>query len=433
VRGISRLILLLIFGGLITVVVIFLTRHPKNPEFIVVEYSDSLNNETLVIREYGMAIDSFHIITGKVGRNQTLGTILNRYGVPQDIIHKLDIASAGVFDLRKIRMGNPYKVFCSMDTAHRVLHFVYEHTPVDYVMFSLDDSIRVSRQEKEVVLHEREASGIITSSLWNTMIDNDIDPMLAFELSEIYAWSIDFFGLQEGDGFKVYYDEQFVDTNYIGLGKIHGAVFYHASEEFYAVPFIQDSLESYYDQEGNSLRKAFLKAPLRFSRISSRYSHSRLHPILIIRRPHLGVDYAAPVGTPVHAIGDGKVVKKGYTKGNGNWIRIQHNSVYATAYLHLSRYGKGISTGSYVKQGDVLGYVGSTGLSTGPHLDFRFYKNGYPVDPLKVKAPPVKPIKDENRIRYDSLLMLSINRLNGIAMSDSSGTDFNFSHAKTSQ
>jgi len=433
VRGISRLILLLIFGGLITVVVIFLTRHPKNPEFIVVEYSDSLNNETLVIREYGMAIDSFHIITGKVGRNQTLGTILNRYGVPQDIIHKLDIASAGVFDLRKIRMGNPYKVFCSMDTAHRVLHFVYEHTPVDYVMFSLDDSIRVSRQEKEVVLHEREASGIITSSLWNTMIDNDIDPMLAFELSEIYAWSIDFFGLQEGDGFKVYYDEQFVDTNYIGLGKIHGAVFYHASEEFYAVPFIQDSLESYYDQEGNSLRKAFLKAPLRFSRISSRYSHSRLHPILIIRRPHLGVDYAAPVGTPVHAIGDGKVVKKGYTKGNGNWIRIQHNSVYATAYLHLSRYGKGISTGSYVKQGDVLGYVGSSGLSTGPHLDFRFYKNGYPVDPLKVKAPPVKPIKDENRIRYDSLLMLSINRLNGIAMSDSSGTDFNFSHAKTSQ
>jgi len=433
VRGISRLIILLIFGGLITVVVIFLTTHPKNHEFIVVEYSDSLNSETLVIREYGLAIDSFHIITGKVGRNQTLGTILNSYGVSQDTIHKLDISSAGVFDVRKIRMGNPYKVFCSRDTTHRVLHFVYEHTPVDYVMFSLEDSIRVSRQEKEVLLREREASGIITSSLWNTMIDNEIDPMLAFELSEIYAWSIDFFGLQEGDGFKVYYDEQFVDTSYIGLGKIHGAVFYHAGEEFYAVPFMQDSIESFYDQEGNSLRKAFLKAPLRFSRISSRYSHSRLHPILKIRRPHLGVDYAAPVGTPVHAIGDGKVVKKGYTKGNGNWIRIQHNSVYATAYLHLSKYGKGINTGSYVKQGDVLGYVGSTGLSTGPHLDFRFYKNGYPVNPLKVKAPPVKPVKDENRIRYDSLLILSINRLNGIAMPDSSGTDSNFSLTETSQ
>ena len=432
-RGISRLILLLIFGGLITVVVIYLTRHPKNPEFIVVEYSDSLTSETMIIREYGLAIDSFHIITGKVRRNQTLGTILNSYGVSQDTIHELDISSKGVFDLRKIRMGNPYKVFCSRDTIHRVLHFVYEHTPVDYVMFSLGDSIRVSRQVKEVILHEREASGIITSSLWNTMIDNEIDPMLAFELSEIYAWSIDFFGLQKGDGFKVYYDEQFVDTNYIGLGKIHGAVFYHAGEEFYAVPFIQDSLESYYDQEGNSLRKAFLKAPLRFSRISSRYSHSRLHPILKIRRPHLGVDYAAPIGTPVHSIGDGKVVKKGYTKGNGNWIKIQHNSVYATAYLHLSRYGKGINTGSYVKQGDVLGYVGSTGLSTGPHLDFRFYKNGYPVDPLKVKAPPVKPVKEENRIRYDSLLMLSTNRLNGIAMPDFSGTDSLFSLSETSQ
>ena len=423
----------MIFGGLITVVIIFLTRRPKNPEFIIVEYSDSLKTEDLVIRQYGLAIDSFYIITGKVRRNQTLGTILNSYGVSHDTIHKLDISSAGVFDVRKIRMGNPYKVFCSRDTAHRVLYFVYEHTPVDYVMFSLKDSIWVSRQEKEVLLREREASGTITSSLWNTMIDNELDPILAFELSEIYAWSIDFFGLQKGDGFKVYYDEQFVDSNYIGPGKIHGAVFYHAGEEFYAVPFIQDSVESFYDQEGNSLRKAFLKAPLRFSRISSRYSHSRLHPILKIRRPHLGVDYAAPVGTPVHTVGDGKVVKMGHTKGNGNWIKIQHNSVYATAYLHLSRYGKDISTGSYVKQGDVLGYVGNTGLSTGPHLDFRFYKNGYPVDPLKVEAPPVKPVKDENRIRYDSVLMLSVDRLNDIAMPDSSGINSNLSFLQTAE
>jgi murein DD-endopeptidase MepM/ murein hydrolase activator NlpD len=332
------------------------------------------------------------------------------------------LASSGVFDLRKIRMGNPYKVFCTTDTMHRVMHFIYEHTPVDYVMFSLDDSILVSRQEKQVRVQTKEASGVISSSLWNTMLDNELDPMLAFELSEIYAWSIDFFGLQEGDGFKVFYEEHYVDSNYIGLGKIHGAVFYHATEEFYAMPFVQDSIESFYDQEGNSLRKAFLKAPLRYSRISSRYSHSRFHPILKYRRPHLGVDYAAPIGTPVLAIGDGKVVKKGYAKGNGNWLKIQHNSVYATAYLHLSRYGKGIQTGSYVKQGDVIGYVGSTGLSTGPHLDFRFYKNGYPVDPLKVKAPPVKPVAEENRTVYDSLLQITVDRLAGIPMPDSSGT-----------
>ena len=245
--------------------------------------------------------------------------------------------------------------------------------------------------------------------------------MLAFELSEIYAWSIDFFGLQEGDAFRVFYDEQYVDSNYLGLGKIRGAVFYHAGEDFYAVPFVQDSVESYFDQEGNSLRKAFLKAPLRFSRISSRYSHSRLHPILKVRRPHLGVDYAAPVGTPVHAVGDGKIISAGYTKGNGNWIKIQHNSVYATAYLHLSRYGRGIRTGAYVKQGDVIGYVGATGLATGPHLDFRFYKNGYPIDPLKVKAPPVEPVKPENRHVYDSVLWLTMERLNRISLADSSG------------
>jgi murein DD-endopeptidase MepM/ murein hydrolase activator NlpD len=421
VKGISRTILVLIIGGLITLTVILLSRHPKYQGGILVEYTDTLEHQQIVIREYGLAVDSFFIITGKVGRNQTLSTILGSYSVSNDTIYKLTLASAGVFDLRKIRMGNPYKVFCSKDTTHRMLHFVYEHTPVDYVMFSLEDNIRVTRQEKPVRLQSREVSGVITSSLWNTMLDNGIDPMLAFELSEIYAWSIDFFGLQEGDAFRVFYDEQYVDSNYIGLGKIQGAVFHHAGEEFYAVLFVQDSVESYFDQEGNSLRKAFLKAPLRYSRISSRYSHSRLHPILKIRRPHLGVDYAAPVGTPVFAIGDGKIIRTGYTKGNGNWIKIQHNSVYATAYLHLSHFASGIQTGSYVRQGDVIGYVGSTGLSTGSHLDFRFYKNGYPVDPLKVEAPPVQPVSGENRPAYDSLLWLTMEKLNRIVLPDSSG------------
>lgn len=420
-RAISRLILIFIIAGIVALAVVFMTRHPRNPQYIVIEYSDSLENEKPVIREYGLAIDSFYIIPGKVMRNQTLAAILNRYGVSYDTIHKLVLASRDVFDLRKIRMGNPYKVFCSRDTLHCVMHFVYEHTPIDYVMFSLEDSLRVSRQEKEVSLRPREASGMITSSLWETMLESGLDPLLCFELSEIFAWSIDFFGLQEGDAFRVYYDEQYVDSNYIGLGRIHGALFHHAGEDFYAVPFVQDSVRSFFDQHGNSLRKAFLKAPLRYSRISSRYSHSRLHPILKIRRPHLGVDYAAPVGTPVLAVGDGKIIRTGNSKGNGNWIKIQHNAVYATAYLHLSRYGPGIKTGAYVRQGDIIGYVGSTGLSTGPHLDFRFYKNGYPVDPLKVEAPPVEPVHEENRMAYDSILLLTMQRLDRIPLPDSSG------------
>ena len=170
-----------------------------------------------------------------------------------------------------------------------------------------------------------------------------------------------------------------------------------------AIPFIQDGKETYFDIDGNSLRKAFLKAPLQFSRISSRYSSSRLHPILRIRRPHFGVDYAAPVGTPVVSIGDGRIISATTENGSGKMVKIQHNSVYATAYLHLSRFGKGISPGVFVKQGDIIGYVGSSGLSTGPHLDFRFYQNGSPVDPLKVDAPPVEPVSEANNARFEKI------------------------------
>jgi murein DD-endopeptidase MepM/ murein hydrolase activator NlpD len=214
-----------------------------------------------------------------------------------------------------------------------------------------------------------------------------------------------FFGLQVGDSFSVVCDEELVDTISLGCGKIHAAYFRHVDHDFYAVPFTQGGIESYYDLEGNSLRKAFLKAPLKFSRISSGFSHNRLHPVLKIYRPHHGVDYAAPSGTPVYAIGDGKIIKaaRGYNRGAGNIIKIRHNGVYSTAYLHLKSFAKGIKTGVYVKQGDLIGYVGSTGLSTGPHLDFRFYKNGKAINPLRVEAPPVEPVLDSNRVAYDSV------------------------------
>jgi len=212
---------------------------------------------------------------------------------------------------------------------------------------------------------------------------------------------VDFFGLQKGDSFKVIYEESFIDDESLGTGRIFGAQFTWAGKTTTAIPFIQAGNESFFDSDGNSLRKAFLKAPLRFSRISSRFSSSRFHPILRIRRPHFGVDYAAQVGTPVQSIGDGRVVAAKTENGSGKMVRIVHNSVYSTAYLHLSRFGKDIFPGAFVKQGDIIGFVGSSGLSTGPHLDFRFYMNGSPVDPLTIEAPPVEPVLEENREKFE--------------------------------
>lgn len=382
---------------------------------ILIEYTDSAGGEPVVIREYGIPVDSFAIESGTVARNQTLSGLLQSHRIPAKKIEQIVRKTSKVFDPRKIRAGRPYKFFRSKDSAQTVRFFVYEHSPVRYLRIDLNDTILSRYENKEITIRTTGASGEIKSSLWNAMLDQGLDPMLAFELSEIYAWSIDFFGLRKGDKFKVIFDQQYSDSTYVGLGRIHAACFRHAGRDYYALPFEQDSVTSFYDREGNSLRKAFLKAPLRYSRISSRFSYSRFHPILKIRRPHLGVDYAAPVGTPVYAIGDGEVTRVTKTKGSGNMVRIRHNSVYSTAYLHLSRFGKGIKPGSQVKQGQLVGYVGSTGLSTGPHLDFRFYKNGRPVDPLKIEAPPVEPVREAYRERFDSVKSVLIQDLDQIS------------------
>ncbi len=404
-------VLIIVVAGILYLLYSVACRNARDIE--IEASSESPEIEEPVVRKlYELPIDSFYIEKGKVRRNQNLADILKQFNLAEGSFNRLFLMHDDVFDVRKMKAGNDYTAFISMDTLYQLQYFVYEHTPVEYIIFDFSDSLRVTAREKDVKLVEKISTGKISSSLWNTMIDNQINPMIAIELSEIYAWSIDFFGLQEGDSFKVIYNEMYVDTNAVGIDKIEAAFFRHADHDFFAIPFVQDSTESYFDIDGNSLRKAFLKAPLRFSRISSRYSHSRFHPILKIRRPHHGVDYAAPIGTPVHAIGDGKVIKLGYDDGAGRMIKIRHNSVYTTVYMHLSRYGKGIHNGVYVKQGDVIGYVGSSGLSTGPHLDFRFYKNGTPVDPLKVEAPPVEPVRKENRQTFDSVKALVLNRLN---------------------
>ncbi len=367
-----------------------------------------------VPRLYGLAVDSFLIENGKIGRNETLGKVLSKYSLPQRAFTQLLLYADQVFDLRKIKQGNSYTAFLSPDTLYALQYLVYEHSPVDYVVFDFTDSVEVSLRQKDIITRQKRASGEITSSLWEAITKNNINPMVAIELSEIYAWTVDFFGLQPGDHFSVVYDELFVDTVSIGLGRIHAASFNHVGKELLAIPFTQDSVETYYDADGNSLRRAFLKAPLKYSRISSRFSGSRLHPILKIRRPHYGVDYAAPVGTPVYAIGDGRVIMKDYQKGAGRVVKVRHNSVYTTTYMHLSGFGKDIAMGRYVKQGDLLGYVGSSGLSTGPHLDFRVTKNGSPIDPLKMESPPVDPIKPHNKLAFEDAKQQSVDLLQGI-------------------
>ncbi|UCH14731.1 MAG: peptidoglycan DD-metalloendopeptidase family protein [Bacteroidales bacterium] len=406
-------------AGLIVILIIFLllllyffsVKKRLKSEIVISADYDSVETAEPVKRLYGIPVDSFYVEYGRISKNQNLSGILSGYNLPDGCFNKILEKSKGIFDLRKIRHGNRYTVFLSVDTLYEVRYFVYEHTPVDYILFDLTDSVAIEARKKNVNIVTKTATGTIKSSLWNAIMDKNLEPELAIELSEIYAWTIDFFELQVGDSFRVIYDKHYIDTIVAGLGKIHSAYFRHAQNDYYAIPFVQDSIESYYDLDGNSLRRVFLKSPLRYSRISSKYSHSRLHPILKIRRPHYGVDYSAPVGTPVQSIGDGKVIKVAYDNSAGRMVKIRHNSVYSTSYLHLSRYRKGIKKGAYVKQGDVIGYVGSSGLSTGPHLDFRFYKNNGPIDPFKVEAPPVEPVKEENKQAFDSVKAVTVRRL----------------------
>ncbi|MBC8490585.1 MAG: peptidoglycan DD-metalloendopeptidase family protein [Bacteroidetes bacterium] len=354
--------------------------------------------------EYGIVVDSLLVFKDKVRKNQFLADILLSYGVDYIKIDQLAKGSKDVFDVRKIRAGNKYTVLCKNDSLKEVLYFIYENSPTSYVVFDIGDSVHIHKGEKEIDVKITTTSGTINSSLWNSMIENNTDPNLANELSEIYAWTIDFFGIQKGDSYKVICEELFVDNELIGIGKVQASWFQHAGHIFYAFYFVQDSVGDYFDDEANSMRRTFLKSPLRFKRISSRFSYSRMHPILKVRRPHLGVDYAAAYGTPVHAVGDGEVIFARRKSVNGNMIKIKHNGTYTTAYLHLSKFAKGIKKRVHVKQGDVIGYVGSTGRSTGPHLDFRFYRNGKPVDPLKVKSPPAKPVDSAYLADYKILI-----------------------------
>lgn len=366
-------------------------------------FINKVNNKTVSIDEYGITLNNYHVSRKKIKFNQHLSTILSFHNINsfknEDIIRK----TRAIFDLRYFKAGNYYSVYSTKDSLNELKYFIYEHSKTEFIKISLLDSIKVDKVIRQIDTIQKSGIGTINSSLWESMLENNINPTLAIELSEIYAWTIDFFGLTKGDKYKVIYDELYIDSASIGIGKIYSAIFTHNQKEYRAFLFYQDGKEGYYDENGQSLKKAFLKAPLKFNRISSKFSYSRYHPILKIRRPHRGVDYAAPTGTPIYSIGDGKVIAKGYTKSAGYYIKIKHNGTYTSGYNHLSRYAKGMKVGKSINQGQLIGYVGSTGYATGPHLDFRIWKNGHLTDPLKIKAPPIEPVNDENLINFNKV------------------------------
>ncbi|MCE1199140.1 MAG: peptidoglycan DD-metalloendopeptidase family protein [Marinilabiliales bacterium] len=353
---------------------------------------------------YGLPVDSFHVEENSVRNNENLSDILLDRGVSPQTIDKIAHLPSTTFDVRKMKAGKDYALFYSKDSLRAPRYFAYSDNPVDYYVINLSpDSCRIHAGKNEVNTRKSLATGVINSSLWNAMKESNLDPMMAIQLSELFAWSIDFFAIQKGDHFTVLYDQDFVKGEQIGVGHIHAAIFNASGQDFYAIHFEQEDGQSYFDEQGRSIRKEFLKAPLKLYRISSRFSAARLHPILRIVRPHFGVDYAAPTGTPVFSIGDGVVQTKTYQAGGGgNFVKIRHNSVYTTTYMHLSKFGPGIQAGTRVRQGQVIGFVGATGLASGPHLDFRVFMNGSPVDPLKIKSPPANPVSEQNKAQFEA-------------------------------
>ena len=391
-----------VLGGIIFLVATCIGRRPATPD-------PGSAGEPLTM--YDIPYEQYELVEGKVERNETMGKIFEQFGIGPGGTYRIEQAAKDIFDLRSVRADNRYVAMLEPDTLStdtvarpRLAHFVYEKSQTDYVVISLPrpDSIVIRNGSKPIRIERRHVKATIESSMWNAIVGNGLPPALAVELEDIYGWSVDFFGLQQGDSFEVIFEQRYVDTVKMnGVGMIWGAEFHHGGKHLYAIPFKQDGKIAYWDENGNSLKKQFLKAPLNYSRISSRFSNARRHPITRVVRPHHAVDYAAPTGTPVRAVANGTVTRRYWdSKGGGNTIWIKHARGYETGYLHLSKFGAGITAGARVSQGQTIGYVGSTGASTGPHLDYRIRVNGKPIDPLKIPQEPGEPIREANRKEF---------------------------------
>jgi murein DD-endopeptidase MepM/ murein hydrolase activator NlpD len=363
----------------------------------------------------GIQLSGKDIIHGEIKRNELLANILQPYGVDGSVLSLLTAAHKDVFDIRKIRSGNRYSVIYSpSDSLNKASHFIYNHSPSQYLVLVFGDSNYMYMYQLPVDTIERVISAKISGSLIQTLLDKGVPGELGFRLSEILAWQIDFFKIRKDDVVKVIYDEYHVNGKYAELGRIKAVEFNWMDTPYYGFYYPQDADNQYFDDQGKSLRKAFLKSPLDYTRISSRYTLKRFHPVQKIWKAHLGTDYAAPTGTPIRSVGVGIVVESGYGRGNGNYVKVQHNETFTTQYLHMSKIHKAARKGKKVTQGQVIGFVGSTGLATGPHLCFRFWKNGKQIDPFKVKTPPTIPIQEAHRGAFEKSKELYIKRLNDI-------------------
>ena len=366
------------------------------------EMSENSETEVVGISHLFPSLDSLTCKEGKVRNGQFFSTLLSSLGLSANEAYGLTQACGKTFDVRTLRIGNTYKAYYS--AASELQYLVYDRDRTSQVLFKCQPPYEVTVLEKSVSVERRYADVTIATSLWVDMIEAGVSPNLILSLSDIYAWTVDFFGLQKGDRFRVLYDEKMCGEEVVSVDTVRYAVFTHNGSDYPAVMYSQkDGGNIYWNEKGESMRKAFLKAPLKFSRVSSGFSHARRHPVTRKVQPHYGVDYAAPTGTPVMTIGDGVVTSVKYEGAGGNTVRIKHNSVYSTAYLHLSKYAKGLRVGQRVRQGEVIGYVGSTGRSTGPHLDFRVWKNGSPINPLKMDSPPAEPLKGEHKAAFEAV------------------------------
>ncbi|MDA8641407.1 peptidoglycan DD-metalloendopeptidase family protein [Flavobacteriaceae bacterium] len=377
--------------------ILLISCGEKKPELIPAEIV-----KEKIIKQFGFTLNNYTVKRDTVKSGDSFGSILEDNNLFYPQIYNIVQKAKKVFDVRRINIGKPYSVLFSKDSLKTPQVFIYQPNLIDYVVVSLTDSLWAEKKSKAVKLVEFEAEGIITSSLSETMEEKKLSPLLSNELSEIYAWTIDFFRLEKGDNFKVIYSSKFVDDSIsVGLNRIHSAYFEHRGKPYYAIEFETDTkkgLVEYFDEKGKNLRRAFLRAPVQFSRISSRYNLKRKIAFYGRVRPHRGTDFAAPRGTPIRATASGTVTKSSYTRSNGNYVKIKHNGTYSTQYLHMDK--RGVKVGQFVNQGDYIGTVGMTGNTSGPHVCYRFWKNGKQVDPLRQKLPEAKPISKELKEKY---------------------------------
>lgn len=388
-KNVARLLVLIIL-------VVSCQNKTKNVEL-------PLNIEVKPNYEFGYNLDQFLVVKDTIKQNETLGVILDRHHVGYPIINNIVESVKDSFDLRKLKVGKPYTILSKKDSTEQAQIFIYQPNPIDYSVIDFKDSIITACNYKKITnTRVIEASGIIESNLFNALAAQYLDDELALEMADIYAWTIDFYRIYKDDKFKVIYNQEYLeDTIPIGIGKIHAAYFEHNGTPFYAFNYVADSItgiDDYFDDESRNLRKAFLKSPIKFGRISSRYSMSRYVRIYGRHKPHLGTDFAAPIGTPIMSTANGVVIKSAYRGGNGNYVKVKHNATYSTQYLHMKK--RAVKVGDVVKQGQVIGYIGMTGSTTGPHVCYRFWKNGKQVDALREKLPAAKPMLDSIKPHY---------------------------------